>query len=248
MWFIQPSKNYAPEMPWKRLDEPEVMSWQIRARDYNTFAANIMFLVISLISGGVWFSFAYSFLEMSKIMSMVCVGMFFLMTPVFMSMTHQTSIIVYRLTEKGYEVFSWKPQIDSVKPVMKWTAIISGIAVLVAAFFDPAFLLGMVGPAGFGLLALAMGNSKGYQKLVRAEEHFSASWENVEEVALWRKRRLIGLRFTFHLDDGVTQNGYRTLYCKKGEEEKCVELIRKKVKDVPYIEKKMEVFEGGMAL
>lgn len=77
MWFIQPRKNYIPEMPWKRLDEPEVMSWQIRARDYNTFAANIMLLVISLISGGVWFSFAYSFLGMSKIMSMVCVGMFF---------------------------------------------------------------------------------------------------------------------------------------------------------------------------
>lgn len=55
MWFIQPRKNYIPEMPWKRLDEPEVMSWQIRARDYNTFAANIMLLVISLISGGFGF-------------------------------------------------------------------------------------------------------------------------------------------------------------------------------------------------
>ncbi len=77
MWFIQPSKNYAPEMPWRRLDEPELMTWQIRVRDYNTLAANIMLFFILLLSGGVWFSFAYSFLEMSKIMSMVCVGMFF---------------------------------------------------------------------------------------------------------------------------------------------------------------------------
>ncbi|RTR01901.1 hypothetical protein [Halomonas nitroreducens] len=163
-------------------------------------------------------------------------------------MTHQTSIIAYRLTNKGYEAFSWKPQIDSVKPVMKWTAIVSGVAVLVATFFNPYFILGAVGPAGLGLIALSMGSSSSYQKLVRGEEHYSASWDDVEEVALWRKRRLIGLRFTFHTSKGTTQNGYRTLYCKKGEEDERVAFIRDKVKDVPYVEKKMEVFEGGMAI
>ena len=104
-----------------------------------------------------------------------------LMMPIVMSMTHQTSIIVYRLTDKGYEKISWKPQIDSVKPVMKWTAIVSGVAVLVATFFNPYFILGAIGPAGFGLIALAMGNSGGYQKMVRDEKHASYSWSEVEE-------------------------------------------------------------------
>ncbi|MBW6392596.1 hypothetical protein [Billgrantia antri] len=249
MWFVQPRKNYIPEMLWECIDEPELISWQVRVRDYNTLAANLAFFGFVVIEGLFFYyllfvvrGFEFDFLTKGFFV------LFFLLWPVAMSMTHQTSIIVYRLTDKGYEMFSWKPQIDSVKPVMKWTAIISGIAILIAAFFDPAFLLGMLGPAGFGLMALAMGNSKSYQKLARGEDHFSASWSDVEEVALWRKRRLIGLRFTFHLDNGVTQNGYRTLYCKKGEEDKCVELIRKKVSRVPYVEKKMEVFEGGMAL
>lgn len=55
-----------------------------------------------------------------------------------MSMTHQTAIIVYRLTDKRIEVISWKPQIDSVKPVMTWTAIGSGVLVLFLIFVsDP---------------------------------------------------------------------------------------------------------------
>ncbi|QFT84221.1 hypothetical protein FIU88_04435 [Halomonas sp. THAF12] len=248
MWFVQPKKNYVPEMPWERTAEPEVMSWQVRVRDYNVLVANIAFLVITLLSGSVWFFSAYSFLGEDEYMPAVCVAMFFLMTPVFMGMTHQTSIIVYRLTDKGYEMFSWKPQIDSVKPVMKWTAIVSGVAVLVATFFNPYFILGAVGPAGLGLIALSMGNASSYQELVRGAEHCSASWLDVEEVALWRKRRLIGLRFTFHTSEGVTQNGYRTLYCKKGEKDKRVAFIREKVSEVPYVERKMEVFEGGMAI
>lgn len=247
MWFIQPKKNYVPEMPWERVAEPEVMSWQIRVRDYNTLVADIAFLVMLLFMGGWFYFLGFSYGD-DAIIRKGSVALFFLLVPVAMSMTHQTSIIVYRLTDKGYEMFSWKPQVDSVKPVMKWTAIVSGVAVLVATFFNPYFILGAVGPAGLGLIALSMGNASSYQKLVRGEEHFSASWEDVEEVALWRKRRLIGLRFTFHTSKGVTQNGYRTLYCKKGEEDKRVAFIRGKVSEVPYVERKMEVFEGGMAI
>ncbi|WP_146142923.1 hypothetical protein [Halomonas sp. ND22Bw] len=249
MWFIQPKKNYVPEMPWERVDEPEVMSWQIRVRDYNTLVGNMVFFGTYLLVGG--FIWALVYFQGGGVVdenSMLLIVMAILMMPIVMSMSHQTSIIVYRLTDKGYEMFSWKPQIDSVKPVMKWTAIVSGIAVLVATFFNPYFILGAVGPAGFGLIALSMGNASSYQKLVRGAEHCSASWGDVEEVALWRKRRLIGLRFTFHTSEGVTQNGYRTLHCKKGEEDKRVAFIREKVSEVPYVERKMEVFEGGMAI
>ncbi|MFG6139142.1 hypothetical protein [Halomonas sp. B23F22_10] len=247
MWFIQPKKDYVPEMPWERTAEPEVMSWQIRVRDYNTLVANVVFSFMLFFMAGLWFYMGF-FLGEGGFIEKASIVMFFLLVPVAMSMTHQTSIVVYRLTDKGYEMFSWKPQIDSVKPVMKWTAIVSGIAVLVAAFFNPYFVLGAVGPAGLGLIALSMGNASSYQELVRGAEHCSASWLDVEEVALWRKRRLIGLRFTFHASEGVTQNGYRTLYCKKGEEDKRVAFIREKVSEVPYVERKMEVFEGGMAI
>ncbi|BBI64243.1 hypothetical protein HSBAA_55490 [Vreelandella sulfidaeris] len=77
-----------------------------------------------------------------------------------MSISHQTTIIVYRLTDKRIEVVSWKPQVDSVKPVMKWTAIISGVAVLFLVLVNPDLIMAAIGPVGIGVMAALMGNSK----------------------------------------------------------------------------------------
>ena len=52
MWFIQPKQDYIAQMPWKHADEPAAVSWQIRARNYDTPAANALFVVFALISLG----------------------------------------------------------------------------------------------------------------------------------------------------------------------------------------------------
>ena len=50
-----------PQLEWKYANEPELMSWIIKARNYNTFVANIMFsicfvvVVISTSLAGFWF-------------------------------------------------------------------------------------------------------------------------------------------------------------------------------------------------
>jgi hypothetical protein len=90
MWFIQPKRDYVAEMPWKHADEPEVMTWQIRARDYYTFPANIILLRMSCISMmlGLWFAFS----TVSK--TLLCGGIFSFGVLITMSMTHQTAIIV----------------------------------------------------------------------------------------------------------------------------------------------------------
>jgi hypothetical protein len=64
MWFIQPKRDYVAEMPWKHTDEPAVMAWQIRTRDYYTFIANILFCINFIISFAVGFA-AFSFNEPS---------------------------------------------------------------------------------------------------------------------------------------------------------------------------------------
>ncbi len=161
-----------------------------------------------------------------------------------MGMTHQTSIIVYRLTDKGYEKISWKPQIDAVKPVMKWTAIVSGVAVFVASLYDPSFLLGLVGPAGFGLMALLMGNSKGYQELVRNAQHETYDWDEVEEIAYWGKRRLVGLKMSYESDEGDPYSIYQKLYFKRDNMADCLSFIRQKASSVEYVERKLNVYES----
>lgn len=243
MWFIQPKKNYVPEMPWERADEPEVMSWQIRVRDYNILVGNMVFLGTYLLVGGfLWALIYFQGGGAVDSYSMSLIVMSVLIMPIVMSMTHQTSIIAYRLTDKGYEKISWKPQIDSVKPVMKWTAIVSGVAVLVATFFNPYFILGAVGPAGLGLIALSMGSSSGYQSLVRGERHENRDWDAVEEIVLWDKRRLIGLKMTF--DDGFgPHSSYQKIYCNKGDVEKVLGFIKNVTPSVGFFERKLIVNE-----
>src|SRR5690554_53628 len=149
MWFIQPKQDYVAQLPWKHADEPAVMAWQIRARDYNTFVANLGFFAW-LAVGSIFVSFLIikggSGREILHPINLVPVIVLLLSAPIAMSIFFQTTIIVYRLTDQRIEVFSWKPQIDSVKPVMTWTAIGSGVVVLFLAFIDPAFLIAAIGP------------------------------------------------------------------------------------------------------
>ncbi|QPL44647.1 hypothetical protein IT895_10455 [Halomonas sp. A40-4] len=240
MWFIQPKRDYVAEMPWRHADEPAVMTWQIRTRDYDIFYANLMFYMILAIAtvGAVA---VYSFNE--HFMSSLLLGgvMFAFLLLVGMSMTHQTAIIVYRLTDKRIEVFSWKPQIDSVKPVMKWTAIISGVGVLCLVLVNPDFIIAAIGPIGIGAMAALMGNSKDYQSMVRNEEYHEIDWPNTEDIAVWRKRRLIGLRFTWNNEDGSHYSVYSKVYCHKKDFEKCLDIFKQRLPDTPYREGKLVV-------
>ena len=153
----------------------------------------------------------------------------------------QTAIVVYRLTDKRIEVFSWKPQIDSVKPVMKWTAIVSGVVVLFLVFINPSFIIAAIGPVGIGVMAALMGNSKGYQSMVRDEDYHVIDWPNAEDIAVWRKRNLIGLRFTWYNEDGSHYSVYSKVYCHHQDFEVCLAFFRKRLPDTPYREGKLIV-------
>ena len=120
-------------------------------------------------------------------------------------MTHQTTIIVYRLTDKRIEVFSWKPQIDSVKPVMKWTAIVSGIAVVIASIINPSFIIAGIGPIGIGVMAALMGTSKNYQSMARNQMKYEINWLESQRIYAYRSRNIIGLNIHwFNPDIGET--------------------------------------------
>lgn len=240
MWFIQPKQNYIAQMPWKHVDESAVLTWQIRTRDYDTLYANLMFYIILAIatSGAIA---VYSFNEHFKSSLLLGAGMFTFLLLVGMSMTHQTTIIVYRLTDKRIEVFSWKPQIDSVKPVMKWTAIISGVGVLFLVLVNPDLIIAAIGPIGIGVMAALMGNSKDYQSMVRNEEYYEIDWPNAEDIAVWRKRCLIGLRFTWYNEDGSHYSVYSKVYCRKQDFEKCLDIFKQRLPNTPYREGKLIV-------
>lgn len=245
MWFIQPKRDYIAEMPWKHTDEPAVMTWQIRTRDYYTFPANVILLIMSCISMmlGLWFAFGWGI--QSVVSQMLLGGGVFLFGVIItMSMTHQTAIIVYRLTGKRIEVFSWKPQIDSIKPVMKWTAIISGVGVLFLVFVNPDFIIAAIGPVGIGIMAALMGNSKDYQTMARNQVEDDVAWRDAQNIYAYSKRNIIGLNLYWdHPETGKEMKNFvKAIFVPKEKYDDVLSYLKKNLPDTPVIEGKFDVY------
>lgn len=242
MWFVQPKQDYISQIPWKHADEPAVMSWQIKARNYNTFVANVLLSVLIVFYIGLAY-FSSLMAETLLFSLLLGFGMFFLLVLIAMSMTHQTTILVYRFTKGKAEVCSWKPQMESVKPFLKWSAIISMPIVLVLILMDPSLLITSLGPLAMGFAAWMMGTSKGYQAL-HGTQHHEYDWTKSEEIVAWRKRNLIGLRFTYLNDEGGEYSTYSTIYCQPENFDKNVEFFRSSLPSISYQERELKVFSN----
>lgn len=247
MWFIQPKRDYVAEMPWKHADEPAVMTWQIRARDYNTFIANLYFVFIFMVSfavaGGLFLAM-FSYNESIFYSFLLGGGAGFFVLLIGMSISHQTAIIVYRLTDKHIEVFSWKPQIDSVKPVMKWTAIISGVGVLCLVFINPDFIIAAIGPVGIGVMAALMGNSEDYQSMARNQVEDDVAWRDAQNIYAYSKSSIIGLNLYWqHPETGKEMKNFvKAIFIPKEKYDDVLSYLTKNLPDTPVIEGKFDVY------
>ncbi|MGM0826539.1 MAG: hypothetical protein ACQEUY_17720 [Pseudomonadota bacterium] len=247
MWFIQPKRDYVEEMPWKHADEPAVMTWQIRTRDYNTFIANLYFVFICMVSfavGGGLFYAMYSYNESVLYAFLLGGGSGIFVLLIGMSISHQTAIIVYRLTDMHIEVFSWKPQIDSVKPVMKWTAIISGVGVLFLVLVNPDLIVASIGPIGIGVMAALMGDSKGYQSMARNQMEDDVAWRDVQNIYAYSKRSIIGLNLYWcHPETGKEMKNFvKAIFVPKEKYDDILSYLKKSLPDTPVIEGKFDVY------
>ncbi|TNH18480.1 hypothetical protein [Halomonas sp. BL6] len=242
MWFVQPKQDYVSQIPWKHADEPDVMSWRIRARNYNIFVANILFSVLFFVCLGSAYLMSFGgWSLLSKFL--IGGGMFLLFLLITMSMTHQTSILVYRFTEKNAEVCSWKPQMDAVKPFLKWSAIILMPIVLVLILMDPSLLITSLGPLAMGFAAWMMGSSKGYQEMARGSRHEEIDWTKTEHIKVWRKRSMIAL--TYQWKPFKRNSSYRPrthlLYCFPEELDDRIQFFKEHLPDAKYEEGNIDI-------
>lgn len=229
-------------MPWKHADEPAVVSWQIRARNYNVLVANILFAGLSLFSLGS--AYLMSFVGWTLLSSfLIGGGMFVLFIFITMSMTHQTSILVYRFTEKNAEVCSWKPQMDIVKPFLKWSAIILMPIVVVLILMDPSLIITSLGPLALGFAAWMMGSSKGYQEMARGSRYEKIDWTKTDRIKVWRKRSIISL--TYQWKPFKRNSSYRPrthlIYCLPEELDDRIQFFKEHLPNAAYEEGKVDV-------
>ena len=239
MWFIQPKQDYIAEIPWKHADEPAVMSWQIRARNYNTSSANLFLILMSLIALGG--GYVMSLFVQSLLGSFLLGGgMCLLLILILMSITHSTTIIVYRFTETLVEEYSWKPQAAAAASFLKWSAIILLPIVGVLILMDPSLVIAGIGPLGMGLMAGMMGAQQAKQSNSRHEEW---TWEKTEHIKVWRKRSIIALTYQWK---PFSKNSYyrpRThfIYCHADELDERIQCFKEHLPDAEYEEGKVSV-------
>jgi len=239
MWFIQPKQDYIPEIPWKHADEPAIMAWQIRARNYNTFVTNTILFVLTLINIGA--AYAMSLLAETLFFSfLVGGGAFLFFMLISMSVTHDTTILVYRFTETLAEEYSWKPQEAAAASFLKWSAIILLPIVGVLILMDPSLVIAGIGPLGMGLMAWIMGSQQAKQSNSRHEEW---TWEKTEHIKVWRKRSIIALTYQWK---PFSKNSYyrpRThfIFCRADELEERIQLFKEHLPDAEYEEGKVNV-------
>ncbi|WP_281997715.1 hypothetical protein [Halomonas sp. A020] len=243
MWFAQPKQDYVSQMPWRHADETAIMSWQIRARNYNVFVANSLLVVLVIISSLFIFFFLMTGDESVLSATLFGGGGLLMAILIPMSMTHQTSILVYRFTKKNAEVCSWKPQMDAVKPFLKWSAIILMPIVLVLILMDPSLLITSLGPLAMGFAAWMMGSSKGYQEMARGSRHEEIDWTKTEHIKVWRKRSMIAL--TYQWKPFKRNSSYRPrthlLYCLPEELDDRIQFFKEHLPHAKYEEGKIDI-------
>ena len=161
-------------------------------------------------------------------------AMFLLLMLIFMSVTHNTTLIVYRFTETLAEEYSWKPQEAAAASFLKWSAIILLPIVGLLILMDPSLVIAGIGPLGMGLMAGMMGAKKS------ENEHHPLSWQKTNKIYLYPGRDIIGLNIPWYSPElkKMMPKGVRQIYCKKGEREEVLNFFTTRLPEIDVVEEK----------
>lgn len=243
--FNQPPE-LPPQLQWKFAHEPELLSWTIRARNYNTFVANCMFSFMSMaIAGGAYYVYAFPAPGEGYVARvLIALGFYIIISFALVSMTHQRMKFAYRFTQSGVEYCKWKDFPEWMLTFLKWLAGITAVICISLASIDPAFLLGaLVGPGGMGLMYFSMANSKSFREMHTQYHHHEFKWEEFTQLAIATNREVVDLKFSVMLEgnDYIT-NGNHNIFCKRKQKEHVAAFIKPYLSaDVPFIRSKVNV-------
>ncbi|HBN9893478.1 TPA: hypothetical protein L3938_006592, partial [Pseudomonas aeruginosa] len=225
-----------PQLEWKYSHEPELMSWTIKSRNYNTFIANIMFLIcLAMVIAGTSF-IGFWFHENRKTDIPGSIGFFLIMTSVILSMTHQRMNFAYRISRSGFEYCGWKKFPKSAVIIVNCFAVIAVILIFAVMSSTPGgSLLGLVGAGGMGLTAIATINSKRFQKMHTEFFQVDFTWNEFDKISLYKSRHIIGLNHEWE-NLGQILPGIVNVFCRRKDFEERLAMIESLLpKPIPVV-------------
>ena len=230
MFNFNKTLELPPQLQWQYADEPELLGWTIRARNYNTFVANGMFVFMSAVLAGLSY-FLYATADAndsftSRFIPSLC--FYVLFSFVLSSVTHQRMNFAYRFTQSGVEYCKWKDFPKWALTCLKWFAGISAIVCIFLATIDPAFLLGaLIGPGGMGLMYLSMAHSKSYQSMQTEYHHHFLHWAELTKLTIATNRDMVDVDYSVPQEGSIYMTvGSLYVFFKRQKKDQVVAIIK----------------------
>ena len=234
-----------PQLQWKYANEPELMTWSIRARNYNTFVANLMFsFMATAILGATLIMYSvYEGMSQSWRISS-CIFFFSLMLLVLLSVTHQRMNFAYRFTQSGVEYCEWKDFPKWALTFLKWFTGMMAIIFIYLTTIDPTFLIGaLIGPGAMGLMYLSMANSKTYQRMQTEYHHHFLHWKELTKSTVATNRVMMELEYSVPQEGSIYMTiGRQYIFFTPKDKERVTQLIKNNLlPGTPYVFGKVDV-------
>jgi len=235
-----------PQLHWKYANEPELLAWTIRARNYNTFVANCMFAFLSVIILIATYSiYAVTTQDESYFYQVsVSLGFYLLMSFTISCMTHQRMNFAYRFTQSGVEYCEWKDFPKWALTFLKWFTGMMAIIFIYLTTIDPTFLIGaLIGPGAMGLMYLSMANSKTYQRMQTEYHHHFLHWKELTKSTVATNRVMMELEYSVPQEGSIYMTiGRQYIFFTPKDKERVTQLIKNNLlPGTPYVFGKVDV-------
>ena len=245
MLNLDKALDLPPQLQWKYANEPELMTWSIRARNYNTFVANLMFSFMATVILGatlIMYSVYEGMSQSWRISS--CIFFFSLMLLVLLSVTHQRMNFAYRFTQSGVEYCEWKDFPKWALTFLKWFTGMMAIIFIYLTTIDPTFLIGaLIGPGAMGLMYLSMANSKTYQRMQTEYHHHFLHWKELTKSTVATNGVMMELEYSVPQEGSIYMTiGRQYIFFTPEDKERVTQLIKNNLlPGTPYVFGKVDV-------
>ena len=234
-----------PQLQWKYANELELMEWTIRARNYNTFAANsIFYFMAALILGGSFIMYSVYEGMSQPWRTLSCIFFFIFILFTISCMTHQKVDFAYRITRSGIEYCEWKDFPKWALTFLKWFTGMMAIIFIYLTTIDPTFLIGaLIGPGAMGLMYLSMANSKTYQRMQTEYHHHFLHWKELTKSTVATNRVMMELEYSVPQEGSIYMTiGRQYIFFTPKDKERVTQLIKNNLlPGTPYVFGKVDV-------
>lgn len=241
-WFNRGPIELPAHHEWVHAKEQVLLEWKLRARNYNTFVANIMCTILLTFSAIV-VSIIWNDIGYHPFTTPLTVTLYAMMLYAIIGTTHQKVNCAFRFSTFGLELCTWKEMSKATLAFIKLISIILGTACLIAfAIMPGSFLISLGGAGGIGLFYLYTINSKAFRERDTRYTLENFPWENFKEIHIDRRQHLISLEVTcFNPKRQTYKNWPVYLFAPKKNFERNLAFVKQQLPDLPVKEMRISV-------